>query len=99
MAHGLIYHCNVYQTFMHPVCAMKPIPIVIDQQKIHDHPLTFFPRQDFINLQRMWFSRKRSPLCPSQMQLCRSRRMCRVSTHHQDITSPPSYLPCFLSSI
>lgn len=79
MAHGLIYHCNVYQTFMHPVYAMKPIPIVIDQQKIHDHPLTFFPRQDFINLQRMWFSRKRSPLCRSQMQLCRSRRMCRVS--------------------
>ncbi|KAF8045443.1 hypothetical protein N665_4920s0001, partial [Sinapis alba] len=45
MAHGLIYHCTVYQTFMHPICAMKPIPIVIDQQKTHDHPLTFFPRQ------------------------------------------------------
>ncbi|CAF1700062.1 uncharacterized protein LOC106385398 [Brassica napus] len=43
---GLMYRCNVDQTFMHPVCAMKPIPIVIYQQKIHDHPLTFFPRQD-----------------------------------------------------
>ncbi|XP_056861915.1 uncharacterized protein LOC130509753 [Raphanus sativus] len=45
-AYGLIYHCTADQTFMHTTCAMKRIPIVIDQQKIHDHPLTFFPRQN-----------------------------------------------------
>ncbi|XP_018439292.1 uncharacterized protein LOC108811702 [Raphanus sativus] len=43
---GLIYHCTVYQTYMHPICAMKSIPVIIDQQKIHVHPLTFFPRQN-----------------------------------------------------
>ncbi|CAN6990443.1 unnamed protein product [Brassica rapa subsp. trilocularis] len=42
---NLKYHCTVYQTSMHPTCAMKLIP-VIDQQKIHVHPLTFFPRQN-----------------------------------------------------
>ena len=33
---------------LHPICAMKPIPIVIDHQKRHPHPLTFFPKQTYL---------------------------------------------------
>ncbi|KAH0882920.1 hypothetical protein HID58_059016, partial [Brassica napus] len=45
IASGLLYYCDICEVFMHPVCAMRPIPFVIDQPKRHDHPLTFFPRQ------------------------------------------------------
>jgi len=42
----LVYYCTICNVFMHPVCAVKPIPFVIDPPKRHaDHPLTFFPRQ------------------------------------------------------
>ncbi|XP_010505711.1 PREDICTED: uncharacterized protein LOC104782472 [Camelina sativa] len=41
----MVYHCTICQAFMHPTCAMKPIPFVIDPPKKHVHPLTFFPRQ------------------------------------------------------
>ncbi|XP_056861906.1 uncharacterized protein LOC108844940 [Raphanus sativus] len=64
VANGLIYHCTVYQIFMHPVCAMKPIPIVIDQQKIHDHPLTPFPRQNSVHDHPLtFFPRQNSLIC------------------------------------
>ncbi|XP_010508919.1 PREDICTED: uncharacterized protein LOC104785411 [Camelina sativa] len=45
----LLYHCTICQVFMHPTCAMKPIPFVIDPPKKHAHPLTFFPRQTSLN--------------------------------------------------
>ncbi|XP_010516402.1 PREDICTED: uncharacterized protein LOC104792067 [Camelina sativa] len=44
-AHWLVYHCTICQTFMHPICAMNPIPFVIDPPKNHVHSLTFFPKQ------------------------------------------------------
>jgi len=31
---------------MHSICAMKTIPMVINQPKRHDHPLIFFPKQN-----------------------------------------------------
>ncbi|ESQ29409.1 hypothetical protein EUTSA_v10023939mg [Eutrema salsugineum] len=40
-----VYHCPTYNFNMHPVCALKPIPIVIDHPKSHPHPLTLFPKQ------------------------------------------------------
>ncbi|KAJ0256335.1 hypothetical protein HA466_0093090 [Hirschfeldia incana] len=40
------YYCPTNELMMHPSCAMKPIPIVIDHPKRHLHPLTFFPRQN-----------------------------------------------------
>jgi len=42
---SLFYHCPTYELSMHPVCAMKPIPIFIDNSKRHPHLLTFFPKQ------------------------------------------------------
>ena len=45
IASRLLYYCDICEVFMHPVCAMRPIPFVIDQPKRHNHPLTFFPRQ------------------------------------------------------
>ncbi|KAL9283578.1 putative chromatin regulator PHD family [Arabidopsis thaliana] len=40
-----IYHCTTCQLSMHPVCAMRPIPCVVNHPKSHPHPLTFFPSQ------------------------------------------------------
>ncbi|CAA0360854.1 unnamed protein product [Arabidopsis thaliana] len=42
---SMLYHCPTYKLSMHPVCAMKPIPIFIDHSKRHPHLLTFFPKQ------------------------------------------------------
>ncbi|CAL9228879.1 unnamed protein product, partial [Arabidopsis halleri] len=44
----MAYHCPTYKVSMHPVCALKPIPIVIDHPRKHPHPLTFFPKQAFL---------------------------------------------------
>ncbi|CAN6834785.1 unnamed protein product [Brassica oleracea] len=41
----LAYYCSICEVCMHPICAMKPIPFIIDQAKMHDHPLTFFHRK------------------------------------------------------
>ncbi|CAH2078662.1 unnamed protein product [Thlaspi arvense] len=43
-----LYYCPTNKLIMHPVCAMKPIPIFIDHPKRHLHPLTFFPKQNFL---------------------------------------------------
>ncbi|ESQ46186.1 hypothetical protein EUTSA_v10000668mg [Eutrema salsugineum] len=43
---GILYHCPTYKLSMHPVCAMKPIPIFIDHPKSHPHQLTLFAKQD-----------------------------------------------------
>ncbi|KAL1191697.1 Protein VACUOLELESS GAMETOPHYTES [Cardamine amara subsp. amara] len=42
----LVYYCTICEVFMHPICAMKPILFTIDPPKKHDHPLTYFPRQN-----------------------------------------------------
>ncbi|CAN8271274.1 unnamed protein product [Cochlearia groenlandica] len=42
------YYFSTNKISMHPLCALKPIPIVIDQPKRHPHPLTFFPKQAFL---------------------------------------------------
>ena len=45
---NIMYHCTTYNLCMHPTCAMKPIPFIIDHPKSHLHPLTFFPKQAFL---------------------------------------------------
>ncbi|KFK33159.1 hypothetical protein AALP_AA6G338200 [Arabis alpina] len=42
----MLYYCPTYELVMLPICAIKPIPIVIDHLKRHSHPLTFFPKQN-----------------------------------------------------
>lgn len=39
------YHCSTCDLNMHPVCAMRPVSLVLDHPKSHPHPLTFFPTQ------------------------------------------------------
>ncbi|KAG7643740.1 DC1 [Arabidopsis suecica] len=60
-AHWLIYHCTTCQAFMHPICAMKPIPFLIDPPKKHIHPLTFFPRQTSLTCNVCGLLRKNYP--------------------------------------
>ena len=43
---NLFYQCTTCEVSMHTVCAMSPIPFVLDHPKSHPHPLTFFPTQD-----------------------------------------------------
>ncbi|CAL9243701.1 unnamed protein product [Arabidopsis halleri] len=42
---GMFYQCTTCNLSMHPVCAMRPIPLVVDYPKSHPHPLSFFPTQ------------------------------------------------------
>ncbi|CAA7056407.1 unnamed protein product [Microthlaspi erraticum] len=44
----MIYLCPTSNLGMHTVCAMKPVPIIINHPKSHLHPLTFFPKQNFL---------------------------------------------------
>ncbi|XP_010442604.1 PREDICTED: uncharacterized protein LOC104725629 [Camelina sativa] len=41
----MFYHCTICELSMHPVCAMRPVPLVVDHPKSHPHPLSFFPTQ------------------------------------------------------
>ncbi|CAL9243700.1 unnamed protein product [Arabidopsis halleri] len=41
----IFYHCTTCNLSMHPVCAMRSIPCVVNHQKSHPHPLTFYPAQ------------------------------------------------------
>ncbi|XP_019087772.1 PREDICTED: uncharacterized protein LOC104755409 isoform X2 [Camelina sativa] len=42
---GMFYRCTTCELSMHPVCAMRPVPLVIDHPKSHPHPLSLFPTQ------------------------------------------------------
>ncbi|CAH8386432.1 unnamed protein product [Eruca vesicaria subsp. sativa] len=44
----MVYKCTTYPYVIHTVCALKPIPIIIDHFKRHPHTLTFFPKQAFL---------------------------------------------------
>ncbi|AAC28503.1 Strong similarity to unknown protein T28M21.21 gi/2088661 from A. thaliana BAC gb/AF002109 [Arabidopsis thaliana] len=46
IASGQVYYCSICRVLMHSICAMKTIPMVINQPKRHDHPLIFFPKQN-----------------------------------------------------
>ncbi|KAL9814442.1 putative chromatin regulator PHD family [Arabidopsis thaliana] len=46
--YDMFYHCATCDLSMSPVCALKPVPIVIEQSRSHHHPLTFFPAQALI---------------------------------------------------
>ncbi|EOA36138.1 hypothetical protein CARUB_v10012582mg [Capsella rubella] len=60
-AHWLVYHCTICYAYMHPICAMKPIPFVIDPPKNHVHPLTFFARQTSLTCNICGMLRKINP--------------------------------------
>ncbi|CAH2069831.1 unnamed protein product [Thlaspi arvense] len=42
---NMSYECTTCDLSMHPVCALKPVPFVLDHPKSHPHPLTFYPAQ------------------------------------------------------
>ncbi|KAG7606219.1 DC1 [Arabidopsis thaliana x Arabidopsis arenosa] len=42
---NMYYHCTTCELSMNPVCAMRPVPLVVDHPKSHPHPLSFFPTQ------------------------------------------------------
>ncbi|AEE77177.1 CHP-rich zinc finger protein-like [Arabidopsis thaliana] len=42
---NMFYHCVTCDLSMDPICAMEPIPFVVDHPKSHPHPITFFPTQ------------------------------------------------------
>ncbi|ESQ46188.1 hypothetical protein EUTSA_v10000441mg [Eutrema salsugineum] len=59
---NMMYHCPTYKLTMHPVCAMKPIPIFIDHPKSHPHPLTLFPKQASLLCDVCGLTEKSSPI-------------------------------------
>ena len=95
----MFYQCPTYNLTMHPVCAMKPIPFVIDHLKRHQHSLTFFPRQCFLPCNVCGLIKDRIPTYVCLRCVFIVHRDCiyfprviRISRHHHRI-SLTSYLP------
>ncbi|CAL9236270.1 unnamed protein product, partial [Arabidopsis halleri] len=92
-ARWFVYHCIICQAFMHTVCAMKPIPFVIDQPKKHDHPLTFFPRQTSLTCNVCGLLRKIYPtyVClrcnfVAHNDCMNFPRIMKISRHHHRVS-------------
>ncbi|KFK40641.1 hypothetical protein AALP_AA2G022900 [Arabis alpina] len=92
-AQHLVYYCNICQAGMHPICAMKPIPFVIDQPKRHHHPLTFFPRQTSLVCNVCGLLRKNYPtyVClrcnfVAHNDCMYSPSIIKISRHHHRIS-------------
>lgn len=94
---NLVYKCTICQIFMHPICAMKPIPIVINPPKRHDHLLTFFPRQTSLTCNVCGLLRTLHPtyICAkcnfvSHNDCMNSPHIIKISRHHHRISYRPS---------
>ncbi|XP_023632799.1 uncharacterized protein LOC17899650 [Capsella rubella] len=95
-ANFMVYYCTICQAFMHPTCAMKPIPFVIDQPKKYVHPLTFFPRQTSLTCNVCGLLRKNYPtyICirynfVAHIDCMNFSHIIKISRHQHRI----SYLP------
>ncbi|ESQ33384.1 hypothetical protein EUTSA_v10007250mg [Eutrema salsugineum] len=96
----LVYHCTICQIFMHPICAMKSVPFVIEKPKRHDHPLTSFPRPACLTCDVCGLVRKLHPtyVClrcnfVAHNDCLSSPRVIKISRHQHRI----SYVPCLPS--
>ncbi|XP_020884619.1 uncharacterized protein LOC110229230 [Arabidopsis lyrata subsp. lyrata] len=95
----LVYHCTICQAYMHPTCAMKPIPFIIDPPKQHIHPLTFFPRQIGLTCNVCGLSRKTYPtyVClrcnfVAHNDCMNFPHIIKISRHHHRISFTLSFL-------
>ncbi|KAG7564618.1 DC1 [Arabidopsis suecica] len=93
VAQTLVYYCTICQAIMHPLCAMKPIPFFLNQPKRHNHPLTFFHRQNFLICDVCGLLRKNDPtyICArcnfvSHKDCLYSPRIIKISRHHHRIS-------------
>ncbi|CAA7062658.1 unnamed protein product [Microthlaspi erraticum] len=87
------YHCTTCDLSMHPICAMRTVPIVIDHPKSHPHPLTFFPRQAFLPCNVCGLIKNRNPtyICIQCVFIVHSEcigfpHVIRISRHHHRVS-------------
>ncbi|XP_010510234.1 PREDICTED: uncharacterized protein LOC104786510 [Camelina sativa] len=101
---NLVYYCTKCKAKMHTVCAMKPIPFLVEQPKIHDHPLTLFPRQASLTCNVCGLLRKLSLtyVClecnfVAHNDCMNSPNVIKISRHHHRIsyTSSIQLEECF----
>lgn len=92
-ANLMAYYCTICHAFMHPICAMKLVPFIIDQSKRHDHPLTFFPRQNSLTCNVCGLTRKNYPtyVClrcnfVAHNDCMYSPRIIKISRHHHRLS-------------
>ncbi|XP_020891314.1 uncharacterized protein LOC110231022 [Arabidopsis lyrata subsp. lyrata] len=93
----LVYYCTKCEAKMHTICAMKPIPFLVEQPKIHDHPLTLFPRQSSLNCNVCGLLRKNclTYVClgcdfVAHDDCMHSPHIVKISRHHNRISYTPS---------
>ncbi|XP_010420935.1 PREDICTED: uncharacterized protein LOC104706437 [Camelina sativa] len=98
LANGLMYHCTICQIFMHPTCAMKPIPFVVDPPKNHVHPLMFFSRQTCLTCNLCGWLRQVCPtyICVrcnfvSHTDCMNLPHIIKISRHHHRISFTLSF--------
>ncbi|ESQ46298.1 hypothetical protein EUTSA_v10000071mg [Eutrema salsugineum] len=90
---AMSYHCVTCDWIMHPICSMKPVPIVIDHPKSHPHPLNFFPRQASLACNICGLIKKFHPTYICVQCVFVAHRDCigfphviRISRHHHRIS-------------
>ncbi|KAG7587974.1 DC1 [Arabidopsis suecica] len=97
---SLVYYCTKCKAKMHTICAMKPIPFLVEQPKIHDHPLTLFPRQSSLTCNVCGLLRKHclTYVClgcdfVAHDDCMYSPHIIKISRHHHRTVSPILLLP------
>ncbi|CAL9243704.1 unnamed protein product [Arabidopsis halleri] len=103
--HDNFYHCTTCELNMHPICAMRSIPFVVDHPKSHPHPLTFYPAQASLVCHFCALIKKLDPTYICIQCVFAIHKDCmgfphviRISRHHHRISFtsslPSGYFSC-----